>query len=221
MSGKRPPEFPGSDEIATENKLLRKMLWETHPCLGKYGDDGELQCGACLIDFKRDSAEQIHARVMERGLKKLMAETQVWPEWSETDSLEERVRRLEQKKSETDLDHIRLGPRRESEDERNQRVQETADRIVDHVTKVLRNERTSMVRAKFVCSFVDVVNKTVHMSPVYTGSEENKQFFAATPGGVITLYCLNEMALSKFETGKEYYVDFNPAVTPAVSSSAS
>lgn len=68
-----------------------------------------------------------------------------------------------------------------------------------------------MVRAKFVCNHVDAASKTVHMGPVYSGSEENKQFFAATPGGQITLNVLNEKALDAFKQGTEYYVDFTPA----------
>lgn len=52
------------DQYAAENKALRVLLWGTHPCKGKYGDDGELQCSKCMIDFKRDPTE----RIME-GLK--------------------------------------------------------------------------------------------------------------------------------------------------------
>ena len=68
-----------------------------------------------------------------------------------------------------------------------------------------------MVRAKFVCSLVDKSTKCVYLYPVYTGSEENKQFFAATPGGQITLNVVNEAAMGQFEQGKEYYIDFSPA----------
>lgn len=62
------------------------------------------------------------------------------------------------------------------------------------------------VRCKFVCNYID--GKNVHLAPVYSGSEENKQFFAATPGGQIGLYTVNQSALDQFEQGKEYYVDF-------------
>lgn len=65
------------------------------------------------------------------------------------------------------------------------------------------------VRCKFVCSFKE--GQSVHFSPVYSGSEENKKFFQATPGGQIAFYTVNESALNQFEQGKEYYVDFTPA----------
>lgn len=44
-----------------ENDALRKLLWEQHPCKGKYGDDGERQCSRLpfIIDFKRDPIERI------------------------------------------------------------------------------------------------------------------------------------------------------------------
>lgn len=68
-----------------------------------------------------------------------------------------------------------------------------------------------MVRAKFVCNLKDMYNKTVYMSPVYSGSEENKEFFKYTPGGTVVMNCLNPVAFDKFEQGKEYYLDFTAA----------
>ncbi len=67
------------------------------------------------------------------------------------------------------------------------------------------------VRAKMVCSFKDEKNKTVYLYPVYSGSEENKKFFASIPGGNLNLNVLNDAALAQFEQGKEYYVDFTLA----------
>jgi len=42
-------------------------------------------------------------------------------------------------------------------------------------------------------------------------SEENKQFFASTPSGQITLSILRPEAVTWFEKGKKYYVDFTSA----------
>lgn len=53
--------------------------------------------------------------------------------------------------------------------------------------------------------------KSVVLSPVYGNSEENKQFFAATPSGRIELGILNPEAGQAFELGKEYYVTFTQA----------
>lgn len=107
-----------------------------------------------------------------------------------------------------EIDHIRLGPT--DEDERNFEVERSAavDRLVTAIRK--QKELDSMqVRCKFVCSFKE--GQSVHFSPVYSGSEENKKFFQATPGGQIAFYTVNESALEQFQQGKEYYVDFTPA----------
>lgn len=47
--------------LKEENKELRELLWLRHGCsIHKlYGDDGEMQCHHCQIDFKRDNAEKI------------------------------------------------------------------------------------------------------------------------------------------------------------------
>ena len=44
-----------------ENMRLRELLWAQHPCEGKYGDDGELQCNRLpfFIDFKRDPVDRL------------------------------------------------------------------------------------------------------------------------------------------------------------------
>lgn len=65
------------------------------------------------------------------------------------------------------------------------------------------------VRAKFKCDYRR--DAYVALSPVYSGSEENKAFFAATPGGQILLHVVNESAAVQFVEGQEYYVDFTPA----------
>lgn len=66
-----------------------------------------------------------------------------------------------------------------------------------------------MTRCKFKCDYKR--DQHVSFSPVYSGSEENKQFFAATPGGSIQLHVVNEKAFAQFTEGKEYYIDFTEA----------
>ena len=51
----------------------------------------------------------------------------------------------------------------------------------------------------------------IHLMPVFSGSEENKQFFAATPSGSITLGTVNAAAADQFKEGQSYYVDFTAA----------
>jgi hypothetical protein len=75
------PKAALCDEIAkrlrqaeNENALLRKLLWIRHDSkhsYGLYGDDGEMQCGICLIDFKRMSAQDIENTWSDRATKLL------------------------------------------------------------------------------------------------------------------------------------------------------
>lgn len=51
---------------------------------------------------------------------------------------------------------------------------------------------------------------SVTLSPVYSGSEENKAFFAATPSGEITMLINNKIASAQFKPGQAYYVEFTP-----------
>lgn len=52
--------------MTKDEKKLRKLLWLNHGCsLGLYGDDGEMQCNKCLIDFKRDSVERIEKQLFK------------------------------------------------------------------------------------------------------------------------------------------------------------
>jgi len=75
----------------------------------------------------------------------------------------------------------------------------------------------SKIRCKMHCQ---AVKKAVHwnkdqgfiyqaeFSVVSQGSEEDDKFFAATPGGNLTL---STMAVDAFEAGKDYYVDLTLA----------
>jgi hypothetical protein len=62
-------------DLASEVDLLRKLLWLRHDpnhYAGLYGDDGEMQCGACGIDFKRMSAVEIESRWQQDAMRKLI-----------------------------------------------------------------------------------------------------------------------------------------------------
>jgi hypothetical protein len=53
-------------KIIEENKKLRELLWLNHGCSIDvlYGDDGEMQCHTCVVDFKRMTPQQIIERWM-------------------------------------------------------------------------------------------------------------------------------------------------------------
>lgn len=76
------------------------------------------------------------------------------------------------------------------------------------------------VRAKFKVNEITSrdYGTTVKLNPVYSTdpNHENKSFADATPSGDITLQInKGRPAANAFELGKEYYVDFTPAETPA------
>ncbi len=105
---------------------------------------------------------------------------------------------------------IHLGPRKPTPEEE----AEGAERIVELIKvaqEKLERAKAVNVRCKFVCNMKDVQQKKLCFAPVYSGSEENKKFFQATPGGDITFYTVNQAAFDSFEQGKEYYIDFSPA----------
>jgi hypothetical protein len=57
----------------------------------------------------------------------------------------------------------------------------------------------------------EVEVRTIIMQAVVNGSEENKEFFHATPSGEIRLSTISRAAWEAFELGREYYIDFTPA----------
>ncbi len=64
----------------TENDILRRLLWLNHGCTHLYGDDGEMQCNVCRIDFKRMTASDIRARFAAITLGKIEAQSPPHPE---------------------------------------------------------------------------------------------------------------------------------------------
>jgi hypothetical protein len=51
---------------------LRYEWWSNHGCgiSALYGDDGEMQCGACLLDFKRDDITKLRVHVTRKRLER-------------------------------------------------------------------------------------------------------------------------------------------------------
>jgi len=67
-------------------------------------------------------------------------------------------------------------------------------------------------RCKFKCNQVTTYEgggRDIEMSPVVSGSEENKSFWQYTPIGKFTMSCVNPNA--EFVPGKEYYIDITLA----------
>ena len=61
--------------MTPEEREIRRILWVNHGHQMIYGDDGEMQCGECMIlDFKRDSfskiaKQMVHAAKAEQKRK--------------------------------------------------------------------------------------------------------------------------------------------------------
>lgn len=77
----------GLMKLAREERLsastehsIRMRLWLGHGHVGQYGDDGEMQCGACLpfgtYDYKRASLEELLKTVDAVSLVALRASFQ-------------------------------------------------------------------------------------------------------------------------------------------------
>jgi hypothetical protein len=56
-----------------ELETARRLLWLRHGHTGLYGDDGEMQCGQCVLDFKRQPLDEIEANFKRQALKALAA----------------------------------------------------------------------------------------------------------------------------------------------------
>ena len=72
MLGDHPTRnFP---EVSDDELKLREMLWLKHGCAVGilYGDDGEMQCSHCMIDFRRDTVQQLQDRFNYLGMEQLI-----------------------------------------------------------------------------------------------------------------------------------------------------
>ena len=63
-----------ASHIATleENQILRRLLWLYHGHQGLYGDDGEMQCAECGLDYKRDEIELIEKHFNNIEMKRML-----------------------------------------------------------------------------------------------------------------------------------------------------
>jgi len=63
-------------KLEEERYRLRFLLWLRHGCeiTALYGDDGEMSCGKCGIDFKRFTVEQI-ANTWKAAARRVLDET--------------------------------------------------------------------------------------------------------------------------------------------------
>lgn len=60
---------------AQVERELRRTLWLNHGCVALYGDDGEMQCGDCLTDFKREALSELFVKVLYHAEKVVERET--------------------------------------------------------------------------------------------------------------------------------------------------
>jgi len=62
--------------LADEEMILRRIAWINHGHQGMYGDDGEMQCAACLreygfYDWKRTPIVEIESKMADGNIRKL------------------------------------------------------------------------------------------------------------------------------------------------------
>lgn len=78
----------------------------------------------------------------------------------------------------------------------------------------------SKVRAKFSCKKIEPPfgygedekgRFEILLTPVLSGSPENRDFYRWTPSGEIRLGVVTSKTANAFEVGRDYYVDFTPA----------
>lgn len=69
------------------------------------------------------------------------------------------------------------------------------------------------MRAKFSCKDIQSLSEgyKIILEPVYSGSEENREFFQYTPFGKIEIGVVSPSIAGQMQIGRDYYVDFTPA----------
>lgn len=60
-------------ELAEIEHKYRQALWLRHGHTALYGDDGEMQCAECHLDFKRDTLMAIELRLIDNSKSALKA----------------------------------------------------------------------------------------------------------------------------------------------------
>lgn len=71
-------------KLGAENVVLRRLLWLRHDPAhysALYGDDGEMQCPVCVIDFRRMPAVEIERFFGEMALQQFAKKIPLnsWP----------------------------------------------------------------------------------------------------------------------------------------------
>jgi hypothetical protein len=79
--------------------------------------------------------------------------------------------------------------------------------------KEITTMNKTTTRAKFSCKSIDQTDDThrIKFEPVFSGSDENRDFFKWTPGGSIDLQVVGNDTAAQFQVGHDYYVDFSDA----------
>lgn len=56
--------------MTSDERLLRQMLWLRHGCPSSalYGDDGKMDCNACMLDFVNNTPTHIHDKLWELAM---------------------------------------------------------------------------------------------------------------------------------------------------------
>lgn len=119
-----------------------------------------------------------------------------------------------------DLSHFRLGPRPETLEEFNVRVDEAVDRIKESLSRKEVKEMVDRVRGKFFVLGFEKPNginspgtkiKLGAVSASDPEKTENCMYHKYTPSGSIEMWVDNPEAEQFFVLGQEIYVDFTKA----------